>query len=83
MLKYVGDKLLRDVSGKYLPGTTSTSSIVEFCCKLHLRDLAIHLAGFKPKENQVVVRSQYRDRWLIFDSFLSLATDDGSVSTVN
>ncbi len=45
--------------------------------------LTIHLAGFKPKENQVVVRSQYGDRWLTFDSFLSLATSDGSVSTVN
>ncbi len=45
--------------------------------------LTIHLAGFKPSENQVVVRSQYGDRWLTFDSFLSLATNDGPVSTVN
>jgi RNA polymerase sigma-70 factor len=35
------DKLLRAVSRKYLPGTASTSSIAEFCRKLHLRDLAL------------------------------------------
>ncbi len=45
--------------------------------------LTIHLAGFRPKGNQVVVRSQFGDRWLTFDSFLSLAANDGSVSTVN
>ena len=46
-------------------------------------DLIVHLAGFKPKGNQVVVRSQYGERWLTFDSFLSFASNDGPVSTVN
>lgn len=34
--------------------------------------LIIHLAGFRPNSNQVVVRSQYGERWLTFDSFLNL-----------
>jgi hypothetical protein len=35
--------------------------------------LIVHLAGFKPNLNQIVVRSQYGERWLTFDSFLNLA----------
>lgn len=35
--------------------------------------LIVHLAGFKPNLNQIVVRSQSGERWLTFDSFLNLA----------
>jgi hypothetical protein len=72
----------------YLPATAKSRSFAHVRLtgprdSVEADALIIHLAGFKPKGNQVVVRSQYGERWLTFDSFLSVAPNDGSVSTVN